>query len=134
MRLSSSTEAELYHRLADAIGEPVLDQRRPVQHIIADLLATPTSERCAVYAAIGGDGTMLYVGSVCRNEPAAVAARLREHLKEGLKAATWNTVWIFPLRPTTPVELVRQAESRVATLTGRLLHNRALPRRPLAPT
>jgi hypothetical protein len=48
----------------------------------------------------------------------------------GFKAATWTTVWIFPLRSTTPIEVVRQAESRVATLVGGPAHNHALPQRP----
>jgi hypothetical protein len=134
MKLMPSTELELYHRLADSIGDRLLAQRRPVAHVIVELLAAPTAQRCAVYVAIGGDGTVLYVGSVCRVEPGAVAARLREHLKEGFKAAAWNTVWIFSLRSETPVEVVRQAESRVATLVGRPPHNWALPLRPMSST
>ncbi|MFI9009908.1 hypothetical protein ACIGNX_22015 [Actinosynnema sp. NPDC053489] len=132
MKLTPGTETELYHRFADGVGESLLRQRRPVRYDICRLLAEPTGERCAVYVGIGGDGTVLYVGSVCRAEPGAVADRLREHLRTGFKAATWDTAWIFPLWPATPEHVVRQAESRVATLAGRPPQSLALPQRPVA--
>ncbi|MFJ8965875.1 hypothetical protein ACIRG5_41450 [Lentzea sp. NPDC102401] len=130
MKLTPGTEIELYHRLADCVGDTLLSQRWPTRRLIVDVLTAPGDERSAVYVVIGGSGDVLYVGSVCRAAPGAVATRLREHLAEGHKAASWDSVWTLPIHLEGSQEQVRLAEGRVATLTGRPPHCRAVPNRP----
>lgn len=130
MRITSATRIELYHRLADGVGSQLLAKRLPLLTSLTELLATPPRGRCAVYVAVGGDGTVLYAGSVRRAEPGAVATRVREHLRMGVKAATWDALWILPVRVSASVAELRRAEGRVVVLLGWPPQNRAMPSRP----
>lgn len=127
MKVTSTNSVELYHRLADCIGGDLL-RRSPNQLLVQDAITSGLQDRCAVYVAIGGSGDVLYVGSVCRQEPGAVSARMREHIRDGVKAATWDRLWVLPLHPSTPTPRVREAARRVATLL-RHSHGRARPAR-----
>jgi hypothetical protein len=133
MKVTRAAAGGLYFRLATVIGDGLLGGRQPAALPLQQILDTPTGETRAVYVALGGDGEVLYVGSVCRATSGAVADRVREHIRTGKKAATWDRVWVFPLRADVSVHDVRQAEGRVATVLRRPPHNRAVPARPPVP-
>lgn len=82
----------------------------------------------AVYIAVGVTGAVLYVGSVVRpKDSAGAGSRLGEHLRNHAKFASWNQLYLIPLKSSTPVEEVRRIEGRIgAHLRPRM--SRALPR------
>ncbi|MCU1676538.1 MAG: hypothetical protein JWM93_1296 [Frankiales bacterium] len=86
------------------------------------------SARSGIYVVCEPLERVQYVGSVRRpNSVAGVADRLREHLREGHKRLTWKTVWVLPLKPETPVPVVRSIEACVGADVGPLGGDR-LPR------
>jgi hypothetical protein len=107
-----------YDKLA-AIMEPWLAIPSPRRYRPAQV---PRAS-AAIYVALVGDGTVAYVGSVCRRaDPGALAARLREH-RAGDR---WNWIVVFVLRDDSPTAVVLEFEGMV----GRLLlptQNRCLP-------
>src|SRR5690348_11852955 len=82
----------------------------------------------AVYVAVGLDGSVLYVGSVCRpQDEQGVGSRLDEHLRKLDRFQTWNLLYVIPLRPDTPLSTVRRIEGRVGAHLAPA-KSRALPR------
>ena len=81
-----------------------------------------TTTTTGVYIVCDWAGDILYVGSTT----CGVKARMIEHLRDLDRTLTWATVWVVPLRDTTPIATVRRIEG----LVGRSLrpaHSRALP-------
>lgn len=105
-----------------ALARRTLDSTNPVT--AADLEGCTTTvevaRRCrvgaqnAVYIAWGLRGECLYVGSVSRSTPGAAHARLREHLGNPARRATWYAVTIMPLEPDLALAQVRLCEGWVA--------------------
>src|SRR4051794_17369377 len=68
---------------------------------------TEITARSGVYIVCEPLERVQYVGSVHRPQHVAgVAERLREHLREGHKRLCWKTVWVVPLLPPTPRDVV----------------------------
>jgi hypothetical protein len=67
-----------------------------------------------VYIAWSRRGECLYVGSVSRTNPGAAQARLREHLGNPARRATWYAITILPLEPEFALAQVRLCEGWVA--------------------
>ena len=59
-----------------------------------------------LYVAIEHPATPLYIGKVCRRD-VGIRRRLQAHRQD---VATWDGVWLIPLRQGTPDELVRMFE------------------------
>ncbi|UOZ09386.1 hypothetical protein [Amycolatopsis sp. WQ 127309] len=92
-------------------------------HLSRGLQAILPAERNAIYVACTRDGVIDYVGSTRRT----AHTRAGEHVRKPSRGKTWDTLWVIPLRESTPEGIVRQLEGRV----GRLLRpasNRRLPR------
>jgi hypothetical protein len=105
----------------DWLDEPV-PRAVPLDEIDA------VTARSGVYVICEPLERVQYVGSVCRpNRPRGVASRLREHLRDKHKGLGWKTVWIVPLKPETPVAVVRSVEACVGADLGPLGGDR-LPR------
>jgi hypothetical protein len=87
---------------------------RPLPRAIPLDEITTITATSGVYVVCEPLGRVQYVGSVCRpDRTSGVAGRLREHLREGHKRLGWKTVWVVPLKPETPVEIVRSVEACV---------------------
>jgi hypothetical protein len=69
---------------------------------------------CAVYIACDPDHEVEYVGKVRRRGKKGLASRLSHH---HVPQATWETMWIVPLRENLSDQDVRQVE---AVLVARL--------------
>jgi hypothetical protein len=73
----------------------------------------------AVYVAVGTDGSVLYVGSVCRpSDLRGVNSRLSEHLRRQERFETWDLLYLIPLKPQTPIATVRRIEGRIGAHLG----------------
>lgn len=80
----------------------------------------------AIYIAVDSAGVVRYVGSVCRSRRTAIRERTMEHVREWFKRHNWTVVYVVPLDPSTPSNVVKQIEGRI----GRRLtpsDNRRLP-------
>src|SRR4051812_2498930 len=86
------------------LGKPI-PRAWPIDEIDEVILST------GVYVVCEPLERVQYVGSVRRPDDAAgVRRRIREHLREGHKRILWKTIWFVPLRPETPVNVVRDIE------------------------
>jgi hypothetical protein len=103
------------------LDEPIA---RPIPLDEIDTIAGSTG----IYIACEPLERVQYVGSVCRPlRRNAIAARLREHRREGHKRMGWKTVWVVRLKVDTPLGVVRLIEGCIGTDLGPLGANR-LPR------
>jgi hypothetical protein len=98
-------------------GEGLIDEEalRFATVTIERQLCTPRGPTTAVYITWDTHGRCRYVGSVRRpRSPAAVRARLTEHLRTVERRGTWYAVTVLPVRVDLSLEVVRQCEGIVA--------------------
>src|SRR5690349_4012234 len=67
----------------------------------------------AIYIACDRRGEIAYVGKVARGGGVAIAARVREHVRNPAKASTWAHLYVVPLRRDTPANIVLQLEGEI---------------------
>ncbi|MGY2873455.1 hypothetical protein ACVW00_000645 [Marmoricola sp. URHA0025 HA25] len=106
-----------------ALGREVLGPSGTLDDDLIDTCTTTTSRavavrsgpRAAVYVTWDLRGRCLYVGSVRRSRSRAAARdRLREHLRDPERLASWYAVSVLPLRLDLGLEVVRLCEGWVA--------------------
>lgn len=118
-RLITEAAAAIHPALSSTLmdGDGLVDDQalRFATVTIEQQLRTPRGPTTAVYITWDTHGRCRYVGSVHRpRSPAAVRARLAEHLRIVERRGTWYAVTVLPVRADLSLEVVRQCEGIVA--------------------
>lgn len=83
---------------------------------VSRAISVRSGPRAAVYVAWDAHGRCLYVGSVRRPKArAAVRDRIREHLRDTERLASWYAISILPIDVALSVDVVRLCEGWVAS-------------------
>ncbi|WP_143674202.1 MULTISPECIES: hypothetical protein [Streptomyces] len=125
----------LWQAMSDRAGKWRL-QHDPVAHPISALRHISAS-RCVYVPLIAtqrpaGTFAIDYIGSAARDHPRAVWRRIAgEHQLVHLdRKRDWDRVVVLPLKPDTPLPVVRIIEAAVADLCGRPPRCSRLPHLP----
>ena len=118
-KLIAEAATAVYPALSSTLmdGEGLVDDEalRFATVTIEQQLHTLRGPTTAVYITWDTHGRCRYVGSVRRpRSPAAVRARLAEHLRVVERRGTWYAVTVLPVRADLSLEVVRHCEGIVA--------------------